>query len=103
MSRPKDVLFSPEAEAQIIALYEYLAENASPTIGESYTSAIIERCERLGEMPLAGIARGDIRKGLRLTFFRKRVAIAYSAISKRVTVLGIFYGGQDYESLLRDD
>jgi len=103
MSRPKEVVFSPEAEAQIIALYEYIAANASPTIAESYTSAIVERCERLGATPLAGAARDDIRRGLRMTFFRRRVAIAYSALPKLVTVLGIFYGGQDYESLLRED
>lgn len=103
MTQPKAVAFSPEAEAQIVALYEYLAANASPRIAEAYTNAIIERCERLGETPLAGVARDDIRRGLRLTFFRKRVAIAYSAIAKAVTVLGVFYGGQDYESLLRDD
>ena len=54
-------------------------------------------------MPLAGVARDDIRRGLRTTFFRRRVVIAYSVGAKAVTVLAIFYGGQDYESLLRED
>ena len=98
----KTVVFSPESEAQIVALYEYIAANASPTTAEGYTGALVERCERLGETPLAGVARDDIRRGLRLTFFRRRVAIAYSVAAKAVTVLAIFYGGQDYESLLRD-
>jgi plasmid stabilization system protein ParE len=103
MTQSKGVAFSPEAEAQVVALYEYLAANASPTIAEAYTTAIVERCDRLAETPLAGVARGDIRRGMRLTFFRKRVAIAYSIIARSVTVLAIFYGGQDYESLLRED
>lgn len=103
MTRPKDVVFSPEAETQIVALYEYLAAHASPTIAESYTNAIVERCERLGEMPLSGIARGDIRRGMRIMFFRRRVVIAYSLTANVVSILAIFYGGQDYESLLRDD
>lgn len=103
MTRPRDVLFSPEAETQIVALYEYLAVRASPAIAETYTSAIIERCEQLGEMPLAGVARDDIRRGLRTTFFRKRVVIAYAVATKTVTILAVFHGGQDWESLLRDD
>ena len=99
----KDVVFSPEAEAQIVELYEYIAAHASPTIAESYTSAIVERCEQLGEMPLIGLARDDIRRGLRTTFFRKRVVIAYSGSAKTVTILANFYGGQDYGTLLRED
>jgi plasmid stabilization system protein ParE len=103
MTRPRDVLFSPEAEAQLVSLYEYLAARASSAIAETYTNAIVERCDQLGEMPLAGIARDDIRRGMRTTFFRKRVVIAYTVAAKAVTVLAIFYGGQDYESLLRDE
>lgn len=102
MTKAKTVAFSPEAEAQIVALYEYIAANASPSLAAAYASALVERCERLGETPLAGVARDDIRRGLRLTFFRRRVAIAYSVAAKAVTVLAIFYGGQDYESLLRE-
>lgn len=101
MTRRKDVVFSPEAEAQLVKLYGYIAVNASPAIAESYPGAIVERCERLGEMPLAGVARDDIRRGMRATFFRKRVVIAYSVVAK--AVLTIFYGGQDYESLLREE
>lgn len=103
MTRAKDVAFSPEAEAQILALYEYLAVKASPAIAKTYVDAVIERCERLGATPLAGVARDDVRRGLRVTFFRKRIAIAYSVAARTVTVLAIFYGGQDYESLLRED
>ena len=103
MKRAKDVIFSPEVEAQLVQLYDYIAAKASPAIAQSYTDAIVERCERLGDMPLAGVARDDIRAGLRTTFFRKRVVIAYSAGTKAVTVLAIFYGGQDHESLLREE
>ena len=103
MTQSRDVVFSPEAETQIVALYEYLANHASPTTAESYTNAIVEHCEQLGEMPLVGIARDDIRRGMRTAVFRKRVVIAYSVTAKAVTILAIFYGGQDYESLLREE
>ena len=99
----KGVVFSPEAEAQIVALYEYITAHASPAITEKYTNAFVERCEQLGEMPLISLARDDIRRGLRTTFFRKRVVIACSVSAKTVTILAIFYGGQDYGTLLRED
>lgn len=103
MKRPKDVVFSPEAEAQIVGIHGYLADHGSPAIAEAYANAIVERCEQLGDMPLVGIAREDIRPGLRTAFFRKRIVIAYAITSKTVTILGVFYGGQDYESLLREE
>jgi toxin ParE1/3/4 len=103
MTASRDVVFSPEAETQIVALYDYLSNQASPTIAATYTGAIVEHCEQLGKMPSIGIARGDIRRGMRTAFFRKRVVIAYSVGAKVVTILAIFYGGQDYESLLREE
>ena len=103
MTRLKEVVFSPEAETQLIALYDYLSVHASPTIARTYANAIVERCEQLGEMPLVGVARDDVRRGVRTIFFRKRVAIAYSVGTQAVTILAIFYGGQDYETLLRED
>ena len=99
----KEVVYSPEAEAQLVALFEYIAAHTSPKVAQDYTDAIVERCEHLGDMPLAGVARDDIRRGLRTTFFRKRVVIAYAVAAKTITVLSIFYGGQDYETLLRED
>jgi plasmid stabilization system protein ParE len=103
MTRAKDVVFSPEAKDQIVHLYEYIASKTSPAVAENYTNAIVDRCERLGAMPLQGVARDDIRKGLQTTFLRRRVVIGYSVGAKIVTVLAIFSGGQDYESLLRED
>lgn len=99
----KDVVFSPEAEAQIVSLYKYIAARASPAAAEAFTNDISKRCEQLGEMPLVGLARDDIRRGLRTISFRRRIVIAYSVAAKTVTILSIFYGGQDYESLLRED
>lgn len=103
MTRPKEVVVPPEAEAHILALYKYIAAQASPAIAERFTNAIVERCEHLDEAPLIGVPRDDIRRGLRTMFFRRRVVIAYAVAAKVVTLLAIFYGGQDYETLLRED
>jgi len=40
------VVFAPEAEEQLLALYRYIARAASPNIAERYTNAIVDYCAR---------------------------------------------------------
>lgn len=96
------VIFAPEAEEQLIALYRYIAQASSPEITERFTSAIVEHCEKLASFPERGTPRGDLRPNLRTLAFRRRVTIAYAAETDQVAILGIFYGGQDFESILKD-
>ena len=42
------VVFSPEAEEQLIALYYYIADAASPGIAARYTEGIVKSCWILG-------------------------------------------------------
>ena len=99
------VLFSPEAEEQLAALYGYIADAASPDIAATYTEAIVCYCESLHTFPLRGTQRDDIRPGLRITNFKKRMVIAFTVDiqAREVSIIGLFYGGQDYETLLQDD
>ena len=53
-------------------------------------------------MPHRGRARDDLRPGLRTLSFRGRVLIAYAVGLESVTILAVFYAGQDFESLLSD-
>ncbi len=55
--------------------------------------------------PLRGVARGDVRPGLRLTHHKGRTAIAYAVdeAAQMVSIIGVFYGGQDYEAALSPD
>jgi toxin ParE1/3/4 len=35
-----------------------------------------------------------------ITNYKKRTVIAFTVDAKRVSIIGIYYGGQDYESAL---
>ena len=94
------VVFAPEAEEQLVALYLHIAEAASPEIAGNYTEAIVKQCEGLRSIPPRGTRRNYIRPGLRTIRFRRRVTIAFSAVDEVVTVHGIYYGGQDFEKAL---
>lgn len=97
------VAYAPEAQEQLAALYNYIAESASPDIAVRYTEAIVTYCESLRTFPHRGTRRDDVRPGLRITHYRKRAVIAFAVEAEQVFILGVFYGGQDYESMLADD
>ncbi len=101
MSYP--LVFSPEAEAQLIELYGYIAAEASAEIAARFTDGIVTYCESLSAFPSRGNRRDDIRPGLRVTSYRKRVAIAFHVDENRVNIIGVFYGGQNYEAALLEE
>jgi toxin ParE1/3/4 len=98
---PDIVVFTPEADEQLVALYRYIASAASPEIAARYTDAIVTYCEGLGTLPYRGVQRDDIRPGLRVTNYRKRTVIAFTVEVERVSIIGVFYGGQDYGAALQ--
>jgi len=94
------VVFTPEAEEHLVALYRYIATEASPAVAEKFTSAVVEFCEGLVNFPHRSVRRDDIRPGLFVTQYRSRVVVAYTVDDDTVAVIGVFYGGRDFESLL---
>lgn len=97
------IVFSPAAEEQLAALFRYIADTASPDTAAKYTESIVGYCESLRTFPLRGTMRDDVRPGLRTTNYKKRVVIAYAVDNDLVSIIGIFYGGQDYETFLHSD
>ncbi len=100
---PYTVVFTPEAEAQLLELYGYIAVEATPETAARFTDGIITYCESLSSFPLRGTRRDDVRPGLRITSYRKRVVIAFALDADQVQIIGIFYGGQNYEAILQDE
>ena len=97
------VVFSLEVQEQLTELYRYIAEAASPDIAAQYTEAIVSYCESLRTFPLRGTRRDDVRPGLRITNYKKRAVIAFDVDADVVSIIGVFYGGQNYETILHDD
>ena len=97
------VVFTPEAESQLTELYRYIAQAASPDVAQRYLEAIVTYCESLQSFPHRGSQRDDIRPGLRVTNYKGRCVVAFAVTDKLVSVIGVFYGGQDFETVLRWD
>ena len=100
------VEFTPEAEEQLVSLLLDIAQAASSgKTAQRYVDAIVDHCEALSTFPKRGVQRDDIRPGLRLTNYRGRTVVAFSVndVTATVSILGVFYGGQDYEKNLMLD
>ncbi|WP_265922529.1 type II toxin-antitoxin system RelE/ParE family toxin [Cupriavidus nantongensis] len=100
--RTYPVVFAPEFVEQLESLYDYIAEEASSYIAARYTDAIVEYCESLSTFPHRGTQRDDVRPGLRFTHYKKRAVIAFAVDTDKVSIIGLFYGGRDYETMLNE-
>jgi toxin ParE1/3/4 len=96
------VRFGPEAEDQLAAIDQYIADVGSATTAARYVDAIVACCESLATFPRRGRKRDDLMPGLRITNFRGRAVIAFlvDTDAELVSIVGVFYGGQDYETRL---
>jgi plasmid stabilization system protein ParE len=58
----------------------------------------------LAAFPHRGTPRDDLRPGLRVIPFKKRTAIAFEIDepARCIIILRVFYAGQDYEAIMRD-
>lgn len=97
------VVFTPEAEEQLVELYRYIEANATAEVALRYTTAVVDYCEGLETFPQRGTPRDDIRPGLRTTAYKRRTEIAYTVENGTVSIIGIFHGGRDFEAALKVD
>jgi toxin ParE1/3/4 len=56
----------------------------------------------LCDAPEQGRARPDLRQDLRIVPYGRSVVIAYQIVSNAVEIIRVFYGGQDYETIMSD-
>jgi toxin ParE1/3/4 len=95
------VVFGPEAQAQLASIYGYIAGEAGTSVALAFTTALVDYCESFTTFPERGTRRDDLRPGLRTIGFRRRVTIAFDITRETISIIGIFYGGQDIEDALR--
>lgn len=93
----REVIFAPEARDDLIHLYDWIAAAAGPTIALTYIERIQEWVQRFELAAERGHRRDDIRAGLRIAGFERRLTMAFEIAEDRVTILRLFYGGQNWE------
>jgi len=66
----------------------------------SYLKRLEAYCLDFSHASERGHRRDDIRLGLRIVGFERRMTIAFSVGERAVIILRIFYGGQNWEEML---
>jgi toxin ParE1/3/4 len=97
------VEYAKRARNQLRSIYEYVANAASQRIAEGFVADISHYCDGLSSFPERGSRRDDLRPGLRLVGFRRRVTIAFRIDAEAVRILGVFYGGRNIEAAFSDE
>jgi toxin ParE1/3/4 len=98
-----EVRFQPRAWADLLALYDYIANPAGVAVAEAYIGRIEAACLSLQTFPERGTRRDRIRPGLRTMGFERRATIAFMVGDEEVLIVRVFYGGQHFEPALRSE
>lgn len=78
----------------LIKLYAYIEAQSGPDRARAYTGRIEARCAGLADFPERGRQRNDLRPGLRIMGFERRVTIAFHVSSENVVIDRVLYGGR---------
>jgi toxin ParE1/3/4 len=96
------VIYSPLASRQLAELRRYIENHSGPFRAATYVDSLIDYCDGFSTFPERGTRRDDIAIGLRTIGYRRRATIAFLVEPHQVVVIGVFYGGQDYEAALSE-
>ncbi len=96
-----EIVYTPEARDDMASIFWYIAAH-DPGAADRYIQEIRHACGNLALMPHMGIERYDLRQGIRIFPFNRRVIIVYEARDAFLNILRVFHKGRDYETLLRE-
>ncbi len=98
----REVVFAPEAEDDLLQIYDFIADRANPERAYAYVERIWSYCLAFDAFPSRDVKRDKLRPGLRIIGFERRVTIAFHITPALVVIDRILYGGRDVEGLLID-
>lgn len=95
--KARAVVLSPRAKSDLQWIYDTVETAAGPAVALRYVERIAAFCQHLELGGERGSRRDDVRPGLRVIGFERRIAVAFTVEPDRVMVLRLFYGGADWE------
>jgi toxin ParE1/3/4 len=96
--KERRVVLAPEAAEDLIEIYEWVAAKASHRVAMAYVERVEAFCQRLSVGSERGQVRSDIRPGLRIVGFERRLTIAFTVGDETVTILRVFTAGHNWET-----
>jgi toxin ParE1/3/4 len=96
------IVFAPEAVADLEQLYELIADAASPATAMAYIAGVEAHLQTFETASERGTLRKDVREGLRIVGYKRRLTIAFTVTDQTVAILRIFYAGRNWAELLSE-
>ena len=98
-----EVEYLEDARNDLANIFRHIVDaSGSPDVALKFVLRIEDRCQSIGNAPRGGRSRDDILPGLRTVPFEHSAVITYIVDDNFVRIANIFYGGRDYETLMRD-
>lgn len=98
-----EVIFSPEAEDDLVQLYLYIAARSGEATALNYVARIEAYCFSFADFHERGLSRDDLLPGLRVIGFERCVSIAFHVDGWRIIFDRILYGGRDVDAAIGKD
>lgn len=94
-------ILSPDAEADLIEIWLYIAERGSPRAADRFHDQLVARCERLALAP--GVGRPRLEFGLSVRAYTfKTYVIVYRPSEQGVDIPRILHGARDVDRMPGD-
>jgi toxin ParE1/3/4 len=90
------VRLMPAAIADIQDLYVYIRGQSSADVARGYIDRILAFIDGFETFPERGIQHHEIRAGLRMVGFERRVTVAFVIEGDEVVVLNVLYAGRQF-------
>lgn len=96
------VVYTSDALRHLKEIEDYISAQAVTFVTQNYIARIRAACNSLSIFPHRGTQRDDLGRSARTIGFERKATIVFRVLEHEVEIVGIFYGGRDYEALLRE-
>jgi len=97
-----EVDYQESATNDLANIFSYIVEaGGSVDAALQFVLRIEDRCRTIGNAPRGGRARDDVMPELRTVPFEHSAVIAYLIEGDKILIVNVFYGGRDFEALMR--
>src|ERR1700688_1643623 len=90
--------WSPEAEQDLLAIWDYVAREASPDVADEQLRSLDRACEALAEWPHSGRARDELFRSVRSIAVEAYV-VFYRVGNSEIEIIRVLHGRRDVDAI----
>jgi toxin ParE1/3/4 len=91
-----------KAVDDLVAMSDSITERAGSNVADAYMLRLKGFLRGFDIASERGTLRNDIRENLRIVGFEKRLNVSFSVTETSVFILRVFWGGQNWQEVLKD-